>query len=137
MKKFLFINAKIKYTNLTNYFYNQAMDYFILGYSEAKVFLFLYALFNLNLKLYREEKENFYLIILDKINKIYEEKPVAIYIYRSKCIENIKIFFKFIKYSFIFSKSSILQFLITPYFSLKRYNEIKKVKKIVSILKEI
>lgn len=131
MKKFLFINIKIKYTNLTNYFYNQAMDYFTLGYSEAKVFLFLYALFNFNLKLYREEKENFYLIIFDKINKIYKGKPVTIYIYRSKCIENIKMFFKFIKYSLIFSKNPFLYFLTIPYFLLKKYLEKKQIEKII------
>ncbi|WP_308008875.1 hypothetical protein [uncultured Fusobacterium sp.] len=126
--KFMIAIIKTKYYNFTDYLYNMALFYFEFGYKEAKIFLFLYALFNFNLKIYRKEKENFTLMIEDSIIKLLSSKKVIFYSYRSKIVEIIVSYFKYIKESIIFSENIIINILLIPYFLYKRYKTNKQLK---------
>ncbi len=123
MEKFKFFIAiiKNKYGNFTDSLYNKAWFYFEFGYKEAKIFLFLYAVFKFNLKLYKIEKESFSLVVEDSTRKLFSGKRICVYIYRSKINEDIICYFRNIKYR-------IINILLIPYFSYKNYKIKKQLK---------
>lgn len=119
--KFLIALIKNKYNKFTDYLYNMAWFYFELGYKEAKIFLFLYAIFKFNLKLYKIEKESFGLVVEDNIIKFLSGKGTYFYSYRSKIKEDIICYFRYIKYRILFSQNKVFNLLLIPYFLYKDY----------------
>lgn len=130
MEKFKFFIAiiKNKYGNFTDSLYNKAWFYFEFGYKEAKIFLFLYAIFKFNLKLYKIEKESFNLVVEDSTRKFFSGKRICVHVYRSKINEDIICYFRNIKYRIIFSQNRIINILLIPYFSYKNYKIKKQLK---------
>lgn len=130
MEKFKFFIAiiKNKYGNFIDSLYNKAWFYFEFGYKEAKIFLFLYAVFKFNLKLYEIEKETFSLVAEDTTRKLFSGKRIFIHVYRSKINEDIICCFRNIKYKIIFSQNRIINILLIPYFSYKNYKIKKHLK---------
>lgn len=126
--KFLIALIKNKYSKFTDYLYNMAWFYFELGYKEAKIFLFLYAIFKFNLKLYKIEKESFGLVVEDNIIKLLSGKKAYFYGYRSKIKEDIICYFRNMKYRILFSQSIVTSILLIPYFLYEDYKVKKRLK---------
>lgn len=130
--KNIFIDFKIKYNKITNYLFNKALFYFDFGYKEAKILLFLYCLLKLNLKIYKEEKEVFYSRIRENNIKFFSGRNTIIYVYRSRVVEIIFSYFKYLKYYMIFSNNIFINFLLAPYFKYKKYQRNKYIIKLVN-----
>ncbi|MEG0022794.1 MAG: hypothetical protein RR795_07010 [Cetobacterium sp.] len=110
--EFIIAKLSVKYDGFTDYLFNKAHDYFSLGYSEFKIYLFLYCLFDGRPQDYSEELDSFRGIVRHDFDKYLSGKPLILVHTHSKTVEEIRIFLSFLKVSIFLSKNPILHFFI-------------------------
>lgn len=128
---FFFVNIKMKYNRLINYCWNNAVDYYHLGYHEFKIYLFFYSLLKFNIKDYKNGIDEFYEIFSDSVDKFLNDNFVSFYPYRSKIIEKFIMCCNCIKYSILFSRNPFINFVSFPYIIIKKYSEEKKINTLI------
>lgn len=135
--EFIIAKLSVKYDGFTDYLFNKAHDYFSLGYSEFKIYLFLYCLFDGRLLDYDKEFDSFRGIVLHEYKKVIKGKRGRLYFLHSKMVEDIRILFRFIKSYFLFSKNPVTRFITEPYFLFLRRKRKKEIKRIEKMLKDV